>query len=206
MALSSNGQIVAIGSPYNDGNGTDAGHVRVYQFSNGAWSQLGNDIDGEAAGDFSGYAISLSSDGTILAIGAIYNNGNGASAGHVRVYEYTSGNWVKIGSDIDGEASNDNFGMSVQLSGDGTMLAVGAGKNDNNGTNAGHVRIFKYINGVWVPVGADIDGEAGGDEFGYSIHLSRDGTTLSVGAPYNDGNGSNSGHVRVFDNLTTTGL
>ena len=49
-------------------------------------SQLGGDIDGEAAGDKSGYSVSLSSDGTIVAIGAINNGGNGSNSGHVRVY------------------------------------------------------------------------------------------------------------------------
>ncbi len=29
----------------------DSGHVRVYEYSGGAWTQLGADIDGEAAGD-----------------------------------------------------------------------------------------------------------------------------------------------------------
>ena len=46
-----------------------AGHVRVYSYYN-SWSQVGADIDGEAAGDQSGYSVSLSSDGTIVAIGA----------------------------------------------------------------------------------------------------------------------------------------
>ena len=45
--------------------------------------QLGADIDGEAAGDASGWSVSLSSDGTILAIGATRNNGNGTDSGHV---------------------------------------------------------------------------------------------------------------------------
>ena len=35
-----------------------------------SWNQLGSDIDGEAAGDESGYSVSLSSDGSIVAIGA----------------------------------------------------------------------------------------------------------------------------------------
>ena len=39
---------------YNDGNGTDAGHVRVYENVSGTWTQMGSDIDGEAAGDQSG--------------------------------------------------------------------------------------------------------------------------------------------------------
>ncbi|MBC8464584.1 MAG: FG-GAP repeat protein, partial [Bacteroidetes bacterium] len=50
------------------------------------WSQLGQDIDGEAANDESGYSVSLSSDGGTVAIGACYNDGNGSNAGHVRIY------------------------------------------------------------------------------------------------------------------------
>ena len=56
-------------------------------------TQLGSDIDGEAAGDVSGMSVSMSSDGSRLAIGAEYNAGNGTDAGHVRVYDcllYTS--------------------------------------------------------------------------------------------------------------------
>jgi len=51
--------------------------------------QKGADIDGEAAGDFSGYSVSMP-DANTLAIGAPYNNGNAASAGHVRVYSMGS--------------------------------------------------------------------------------------------------------------------
>ena len=51
-----------------------------------AQTQLGADIDGEAAGDLSGYSVSLSADGSRLAIGARNNAGNGGSSGHVRVF------------------------------------------------------------------------------------------------------------------------
>eukprot|EP00912_Choanoflagellata_sp_UC4_P001637 UC4_evm3s1044 len=51
---------------------------------------MGKDIDGEDAGDESGTSVSLSSDGTRVAIGARYNDGNGDKAGHVRVYETVS--------------------------------------------------------------------------------------------------------------------
>ena len=64
---------MAIGAPDNDGNGTDAGHVRVCALSGGTWTQVGADIDGEAAGDNSGYSVSMSSDGTRVAIGARWN-------------------------------------------------------------------------------------------------------------------------------------
>jgi len=56
-------------------------------------SQIGGDIDGEATYDYSGWSASLSSDGTIVAIGAIQNAGNGSNAGHVRVYQYASSTW-----------------------------------------------------------------------------------------------------------------
>jgi hypothetical protein len=54
------------------------------------WSQIGNDIDGEAAGDRSGSSVSLSSDGQTVAIGALSNDGNGDASGHVRVYDLTN--------------------------------------------------------------------------------------------------------------------
>ena len=85
----------------------NAGHVRVYEYSGGSWSQLGADIDGEAAGDSSGYSVSLSSDGTIVAIGATGNDATDPNGGHVRVYEYSGGSWSQLGADIDGEAAGD---------------------------------------------------------------------------------------------------
>jgi hypothetical protein len=199
VSLSSDGTRVAIGALFNDGNGSNAGHVRVYEYSGGGWAQLGTDIDGEAANDQSGRSVSLSSDGTRVAIGAYLNDGNGSSAGHVRVYEYSGGGWAKVGDDIDGEAANDQSGRSVSLSSDGTRVAIGAYLNDGNGSSAGHVRVYEYSGGGWAKVGDDIDGEAVNDQSGYSVSLSSDGTRVAIGALFNDGNGSNAGHVRVYE-------
>ena len=80
--MNSDGDRVAIGAVGNDGNGSGSGHVRVYEYSGGSWSQLGSDIDGEAASDQSGNSVSLNSDGDRVAIGARYNDGTGSSAGH----------------------------------------------------------------------------------------------------------------------------
>ena len=72
VSLSGDGTRVAIGAPYNsNGNGTNSGHVRVYELSGNNWTQLVSDIDGEAASDLSGESVSLSADGTRVAIGAI---------------------------------------------------------------------------------------------------------------------------------------
>ena len=55
-------------------------------------------------------------------------------------------------------------------------------------------------------IGTDIDGEGAGDTSGQSVSLSDDGSIVAIGAPLNDGNGSNSGHVRVFDLGIATGI
>ena len=86
---------------------------------------VGDDID-EATGDKSGYSVSLSSDGSVVAIGAKENSGNAASSGHVRIYKNVNGSWTKIGDDIDGEATGDDSGNSVSLSSDGSIVAIGA--------------------------------------------------------------------------------
>ena len=217
VALSSDGNRLAIGAPMNDGNGVDSGHVRVYQWSDSTWVQLGVDIDGEAASDWSGVSVSLSSDGNRLAIGAHNNDGNGNISGHVRVYQWSGSAWAQLGADIDGEAEGDRSGWSISLSADGNRVAIGARDNGDNITysshvtaiqggssvranqnNAGHVRVYQWSGSAWEQLGADIDGEAEGDRSGWSISLSADGNRLAIGAPWNDGNGSESGHARVY--------
>ncbi|MDA8552006.1 hypothetical protein N9K78_01810 [Aquiluna sp.] len=207
VALSSDGSRVAIGAQYNDGNGSNSGHVRIYDYDGvnddadgiDKWTKVGGDINGEAAGDYSGFSVALSSDGSRVAIGAYANDGNGSNSGHVRVYELNSGTWTQLGSDIDGEAANDQSGFSVALSSDGSRVAIGARKNAGNGKDSGHVRIYDYDGDSWTQVGGDIDGEALNDESGSSVALSSDGSRVAIGAIDNDGNGSNSGHVRVYE-------
>ncbi len=198
ISLSADGNRVAIGAPYNRGNGLHAGHVRIYELSRRGSMQLGQDIDGEAAGDLSGYSVSLSADGNRVAIGAEGNDGNGGGGGHVRIYELSGNTWIQLGQDIDGEAAGDLSGYSVSLSADGNRVAIGAPSNDGNGGGAGHVRIYELSGRSWIKLGSDIDGETAGDDSGYSVSLSADGTRVAIGAIYNDGNGGGAGHVRVY--------
>jgi hypothetical protein len=197
VALSSDGTIVAAGAVGSDGDGIDSGHVRVVGWYDEAWNQLGDDIDGEAAADWSGSAVALSSDGTIVAVGAPGNDGDGSSSGHVRVFMWDDTTWNQLGDDIDGEAAGDSFGNAVALSSDGTIVAVGAVGSDGDGTDSGHVRVFGWYGEAWNQLGDDIDGEAAYDKFGSAVTLSSDGTIVAVDAPYNDGD--NSGHVKVFN-------
>ena len=171
--------------------------------------QVGDDLVGEALLDEFGDAMAMSADGTRIAIGAGHNGGNGADSGHVRVFDWDAdtSTWNQVGSDIDGEAERDSSGHSVAMSADGTRIAIGADRN-SNGCNpeVGHVRIYDWdgvtgdLDGIdlWTQVGNDVDGEGKNDDFGQSVAISNDGSRLVVGADNNDGNGSDSGHVRVF--------
>ena len=209
VSLSSDGNIVAIGAHYNDGSGSNAGHVRVYYWDTvstpNKWTKRGSDIDGETAEDNSGISVSLSSDGNTVAIGATYNDSTGSNAGNVRIYDWDTVAWIQRGLDIDGEAANDNSGVSVSLSSDGNTVAIGARYNDGAGTNAGHARVYDWDTvatpNKWTKRGSDIDGETGEDNSGISVSLSSDGNTVAVGARYNDGADPNSdrGHVRIYD-------
>ena len=198
VALSDDGNTVAIGAIFNDDNGSSSGHVRVFEINGNSWVQTGQDIDGESAGDFSGGSVSLSGDGNRVAIGAIFNDGSGADAGHVRVFEINGNSWVQTGQDIDGESAGDFSGGSVSLSGDGNRVAIGAIFNDGSGADAGHVRVFELTGNSWVQTGQELDGESAGDLSGTSVALSGDGNTLVIGAPDNDGSGADAGHARIY--------
>ena len=224
VSLSADGNRVAVGATGNDVGGTDywhdddgeregggglpnAGHVRVFERSGDSWVQLGDDIDGEAEGDTSGRSISLSADGSRVAVGADHNQDGGYKAGHVRVFELSGGGWVQLGADIDGYVF-DESGYSVSLSANGARVAVGA---PGGGLRAGRVRVFELSSGGgWVQLGADINGEHQRDNSGCSVSLSADGSRVAVGANGNEGGiynpwphsrpqGYNAGHVRVFE-------
>jgi hypothetical protein len=209
VALSADGETAIIGALSNDGAvvGSNSGHARIYTWNGAVWLKLGDDIDGEADGDQSGWSVALSANGDIAIIGAPTNDGTGSNSGHARIYKWDGTDWLKLGDDIDGEAADDHSGWSVALSADGATALIGAPYNDNDNdpdTDSGHARLYKWIVDAWVPQGADTDGESAGDGFGSSVALSADGGTAIIGAPYNDNDNDNdpdngSGHARIYE-------
>ncbi len=196
ISISANGTKLAVGAPLNDGNGSSSGHARVFEFSAGSWSQLGSDIDGEASGDRFGHTIAIDSDGNRVAIGGPLNDGNGSNSGHVKVFEYSGGTWSQLGSDIDGETSNDQSGywQGLSINAAGTRVAVGAWQNDGGGSDAGHVRIYEYSGSSWSQLGSDIDGGGNNYNFGYSVSLDSDGSHVIIGGP----NKGDKGQVEIY--------
>ena len=193
VALSADGSRLAVGARLNSDAASLAGHVRVYEWSGSTWAQMGTDIDGEDQFEQSGYSVALSDDGNRLAVGA---PGGNSSRGLVRVFTWTGSAWTRLGEVLSGDAAYDSAGWAVALSADGGRLAIGAPGSDAAAPNAGRVTVHAWSGSAWTPLGS-VDGEAEDDFAGRSIALSADGSRLAVGAAKNDDAGSDAGHVRV---------
>jgi len=150
VALSGDGNTLAVGAPNEDGGSTginnasnesvsNAGAVYVFTKSNGTWSEVAYvKASNPGVDDAFGTSVALSGDGNTLAVGAVLEASNSTGinsapnesafgAGAVYVYIRTAGTWsqqayVKASN----AGASDMFGSSVALSGDGNTLAVGA--------------------------------------------------------------------------------
>ena len=199
ISLSGDGFTLAIGATGSDDGGSNSGHVRIYQYhqpSNNWSTQLGQDIAGEFVDDESGYSVSLSNDGDIVAIGAPYNDDNGSNSGHVRVYSYNGSSWTQLGQDIDGEAAYMLSGFSISISDDGNYLAVAAPNNDIVDTDAGLVQVYEWNGTDWIQLGYNLLGESIYNYFGTSIAYCNN--KLAISAPYNNNGGTDAGLVGVY--------
>ena len=201
VALSADGNRLAVGAPTSTGGGTEpnTGQVRVYEWDEVGWAQLGADLNGAIVGGNFGRSLSLSADGNWLAVGAAYADVDGElGAGQVKVFAWDGEEWTPLGTELHGEHTGDLFGKSVSLSADGQTLAVGVPLNDAIGTEAGLVEVFVWGGAEWDLLGAPVYGEGWSDQSGTSVSLSADGRRIAIGATHNDQTGLNAGHVRVF--------
>ena len=201
IALSADGDVIAVGAPTNNNsNGLSAGHVRVFQYSSGSWIQLGNTIEGIATSDSFGETLDLSADGNILAVGLREHNGNGQNSGQVRIYQNIQGSWTPLGQNINGLQSGDGLGISLSLSDDGNIVAIGANAISTAGGPTGYTVVYQNVAGNWTQLGQVIYGTGPNHKSGYSTSLSSDGNTLAIGAI----NANVSGTARIFENIGGT--
>lgn len=203
IAMSHDGNTVAVGARLNDGGGTGSGHVRVFRLNAGTWGQIGGDIDGESAGDRLGHSVAMNVDGTRVVIGAPENDSNGGRAGdrygHARVYSLDSGSWIQTGEDLDGPVAKSLTGSSVSMSADGAVVIIGS---PSTPSGVGKARGYELQDGAWVEVAEPLSAEEPGDHFGFSVSMSFDGKTVAVAAPLNNDTETNdleyTGHVQVW--------
>lgn len=154
------------------------------------------------SGDAFGGAVVLSTDGSTLAVGALYADVDGnKDQGSVTVFKRDGGKWAEQGTLSVPGAANDWFGYSIAMSADGSTIAVGAVYADVNGSaDQGAVSVFTRGGGSW-KLAKTLTGKDGkaGDLFGFSVSLSSDGGTLAVGATGADaGDSADQGNVTVF--------
>ncbi len=127
VAITYDGLTVAVGA---EGSNWDEGLVRVYNYNvtEDTWKQSGSDLVGDNRGDeFSKTAFS--SDGTYLAVGA-YDSYD--SYGYVKIFEKIGNSYEMVGDLIISESEGGvYFGWSVDLSADGSTLAIGDWGFDN---------------------------------------------------------------------------
>ena len=199
LELSADGTVLVVGNRQYNGNndGTEDGRVLVYEKVNNVWQLKGAPIISNNNERYFADGIDISADGNVIAIGSPHTEVNGKTqAGFARTYKFENGDWVQLGSDINGLTNNSNLGRSVSINDDATVLAVGS-----DGSR-GIAQIFKLENNDWVQISSTLIGEDSGDAFGSSIALSQNGGIVAIGGSDNDGNGSNSGHIRVYENLS----
>lgn len=199
ISLSSDGTVMALGASSAN---TSTGVVRVYQKSGLSWTQVGTDIYGDNTSDSFGFSVSLSADGTVLAVGANTSDlhyDDFAPSGYVKVFELSGGAWVQKGSTLNASSNSENFGNSVSLSADGQVMAVGApGYN----STAGATRVYKWSGSAWTQIGTDIVAtqmETLGTTV--SLEVSATDSVLVVGSPAYESVASsydNAGRIQIF--------
>ena len=196
VALSSDGNTLAVGAPYY--GASDNGAVYVYTRSGSTWT-FKQQITGTAANDGLGWAVALSNDGTVLAAGAPFESTSASSSGELYVYT-TSDSWGSIATTdsikSSGAASEANaqLGISVALNGSGTVLAGGA--NQISSAGPGFTKVFLPTGGSnnWATntsytektITAAVSNTD--DQFGVSVALNTAGDMLAVGAWQEDSN------------------
>ncbi len=126
VALSSEGNTLAVGAPGGAGNAT------VYARHANVWDN-GGLLTTPAGADSFGTSVSISSDGNTLAVGD--PGGGGGNYGAVRVYTRSGEAW-NVGTSLLVPSGVQHFGRSVSVSSDGNTLAVGSsvdwGESSNN--------------------------------------------------------------------------
>ena len=144
VSLSDLGTRIAIGASHTDVG--VPGLARVYDVAGPTLTQVGPDIVGSGDSDLSGYSVSLSGDGTRLAVGAPQNDDAdaGTQSGLVRLYDLSGNTWRATGGSIVGENAGNKAGHSVALSRDGTRVAVGAPRAFSDPQQPGGTTIYEY--------------------------------------------------------------
>ena len=174
--------------------------------SGSEWEQIGSTFNGADINTRWGEAVSISGDGSVIAIGGGYEPGPFPSKGQVKVYVRTGGTWTQRGSNLDGHTALDYFGQSASISDNGLRLVVGALGYGSHGSGnlSGRVYVYDWNGTAWSETVVDTGATGGsgvywwGDGLGRTVTISGDGNTIAAASPYNDDAGDDFGKVSVY--------
>ncbi|NNF32973.1 MAG: hypothetical protein HKN68_02635 [Saprospiraceae bacterium] len=191
------GDIIIVGMPYDNENGSESGSAYIFKRSGNSWTQEAKLLasDGNSQ-DFFGRSVSISGDYAI--VGAYGNDDSGSSSGSAYIFKLSGGSWIQEAKLLASDgAINDSFGRSVSISGD--YVVIGAHQDDDSGSQSGSAYLFKRNGSSWTQEAKllAIDG-ATGDKFGYSVAISND--YVIIGSYRDDDNGIISGSAYIFYN------
>ena len=198
------GDTVVVGAEDDDDGGSKSGSAYVFSKPAGGWATANNGAKLTAAdaaeGDRFGRSVAI--DGSTVVVGAPNDDDGGADSGSAYVFSEPAGGWATASDDVKltaaDAAADSRFGHSVAI--DDTTVMVGAHGDDDAGSGSGSVYVFAEPAGGWATTSSSFklvaaDG-ATNDWHGLSVAI--DGTTVVVGAPYDDDNGSGSGSVYMY--------
>lgn len=192
--LSADGLTLAVASPNHDGS---RGRLDVYRVvgSNNEWAEVGDAIVGDDPGDDLGFSMSLSGDGSSVAVGS-----PGHDRGMVKVfYVDPELGLVQKGQEISGPTPMSQFGYAIALSEEGNRLFVSAPQFAVSVNEMyGMIQVFEFDGQEWVPVGSDIVGPSHGSRFGSSISVNDSGTRVAIGAPLDDEKWEDAGQIHLY--------
>jgi hypothetical protein len=189
------GDTVAVGAPWHDSYGQDAGAIYVFSRSGGVWSQDARlSAADAAAGDRLGHSVAVYGE-TVMA-GAPWHDHGVTDGGAAYVFTRAAGEWstsTELSHPVLG--AGDNLGYSVALS--DSAAVAGLPFADGSGTDSGAVDVFaKSGSSLTHQARLSPAGGLSGDWLGYSVAVS--GPIVLAGAPWHDGPGMHSGLAYRF--------
>jgi len=202
VAVSQDGTIAVQGFPNLSGGN---GQVLIHKYNGTTWGTPFTLNEPGAGGSRYGRSVSLTDDGTILAVGAPYMNSN---VGIVYLYKQITGSWTLL-TTINRPASADClfFGHSISLRKSSTMCYIAIGTYSTEATPYwGSVYTFTYnidtytLNQLSPVLHGNPPESPVSDTFGWSVSMSSDFQKLVVGAPDTE---KGSAFVFSWDSLTS---
>jgi hypothetical protein len=195
VAISADGNTVAVGAWWDDVVYINQGSVYVYRWSGSEWKEMKITAHDGTTFNLFGNSVAMSADGNTLAVAA---SGYDNSKGVVYLYKWNGRSYEQMQQKLmkGSPVNNDAFGISLALSYDGNVVCVGT---DGENTNTGSVYVFHWDGSLYKQVQRIFASDgAEQDYFGTSVSMSSDGYSVAVGAPFGDGKSSNSGSAYVY--------